>query len=152
MRIERADIIAALLTEPDLYPGLWVAWAPAHRFVTAITAPPKDTPCQVCAVGAVMRRVLPQGATLYDVEAAASNCTWDGSTSQNGDVDTEIRRGRWMNALSIFFESTLGNDTDALGAAARAERVEAARKATVKFVESRFPETIEVNIADRWRG
>jgi hypothetical protein len=144
MIIKREEIVAAIMTEPVLQPGSWLEIPKDERGRYMLNAP-KNTPCPACAVGAVMRRVLPVEATLSDIADAASSSTWYGSESGYSDIKEEIEAGRWMNVLSVFFEA------EALRQNSRhddwsPEFMEAVRTNTAEFVRANFPEEIEVAV------
>jgi hypothetical protein len=119
MKVSINTVIDAIENEPDLMTG---------QFVDRADSRLASTPCSVCAVGAVLRAVVPETATLLDVDAmAVINCT----TIITGDPMHHIARGDWLSALSVFFEQAAP---------------ETRREDTIEFVRKHFPDTIEVEL------
>ena len=118
VRVTKAEIVEALRSEP-LAAGQWID---ARRMDG-----PMSQSCNVCAVGAVLRRlVLSPTTSASDLCSAA----WKVAGDQHGPVDQLIADGEYLSALSALFED----------APPRSRRKEA-----IALVETRFPESLDID-------
>lgn len=176
IRIPRKTIIEAILTEPMLYPGRWVGfiqWSPEfdpaavpvdvrrealnNRNNQVTSAGGYDVSvtntmhCTVCAVGAVLRRVLAPEQPAYNIYRAATagidrrgvlpditRLTFEEAIEYDATL-TLLDDGHYMAALSGVFEAVLP-------ARATPQQVEELRVPLAKWVEERFPEYVEFDI------
>jgi hypothetical protein len=157
IRVTKAEILKAIREEPMLAPGWWVAHVAMtsqnqtrQAIPEALTLGQTDV-CKVCAVGAVLRRVLPPevlAKEAYDV--AVNAVTGDDCTPMNAyseesvlaDARRVLARSPW-NALSYAFEGLCrvhGGLHPYAGLAP--EPLAKVREALAKFVEEEFPEDL----------
>lgn len=116
LTITKKDILDAITREP-LAPGCWIRpkgygtrsalWI-NDRAISETKA--TQAACEVCAVGAVLRRALP-GATLAKIWTVADVVT-DADRITGGDIEEAkdvarelLRISLPLNALSVLFES-----------------------------------------------
>lgn len=130
----KARVMRALKEQPEFSHGNWClpsdeyVWDPSRLRI-------KDDPnCQVCAVGAVLRHVLAPGTELSGVEDVALEATSDGD-AVFGDPKAEAAAGRYLTALSCYFEQ-LPHDLSTA----------TVRRRLLGFVERHFPAKIVVDI------
>lgn len=126
MLIKRKDIVKALLTEPNLVREYFAAelnvwFAPPLRSADAKF-------CRVCAVGATLRSQR-AGLTVERLNRWAGNITSGGEVCSLEGVDSQLAEGRYLNALSCYFEGSKRRPS---------------RKQLVRFVEKHFPSVIKV--------
>lgn len=121
--IKKLDVIVALAIEP-LHSGLWI----------------QQEGCEVCAVGAVIRRTIAPsekaGPGTWGESAMESICS--SVTSANvcsGNPAKLIEQEDYLTALSAFFERRVGED----GLASPADRA-----ACLEFVYKNFPEKFTI--------
>jgi hypothetical protein len=157
IEITKEHIIAAIETEPlaTLRGGMWVGRD------GAMVDPDSDedgalrvgsSECHVCAVGAVLRSLLDASAPAYEITRAANAVVggyitrWPGEGRAFLDKALEAcASGRYMNALSIFFEGC--DDEEWLRTRTRSRASpcpEDVRADTVRFVRENFPAKIQL--------
>jgi hypothetical protein len=139
--VSRKTIIKAINEEP-LKSGEFVlldnkGWDPV---------PSKDKNCQVCAVGAVLRRA---GLSNNKIHSFGDKLMWNGDvtphtddsfceydeSATNAQIESLIRAKMYLHALSVKFEY----QADKTGHGKRT------RKILTNFVKENFPATIKLN-------
>lgn len=126
--LKQSDIIKALRTEP-LNAGLWAWNKQGHN---------DQPPCQVCAVGAVVRHALKNGydPSTNDIDQIALK--WTGGEPIIGvDPIALAGAGHYWNALSCLFEDEKTEEYEVT----REDRNE-----LCMFVRKYFPKEIEVDV------
>ena len=110
MRIDRDHIIKALETEP-LCKGSWITSKKWEECISESDNPLDLKPeqftgnqldCPVCAVGATLRSA---GVEPIYLEMVAMDVCGYAYTGAFSDTEKELKRGNYLGALSIFFES-----------------------------------------------
>lgn len=155
--VSRNKIIEAIRHEPveSLKGGAWVDERRGSKV--------KDKNCSVCAVGAVMRKVLDPKQSVVKIRKAAMEALGNGEPT--GDHYSEIEEGRYMAALSCFFEESFEenmrkmteelqehfNDTYLRDPVDHFRKmynkaVNQTRKDTIDFVKTNFPKEIKIDI------
>lgn len=117
----KQEIIEALLTEPNLRAGNWAT-------------PNYSDTCQVCAIGALMRKKLSLRSSSRITDACMEIITKGGI----GDYARALREGRFFDALSCYFEQAVGSGYDAT----YSQRGEVA-----DFVNKHFPSKISGTVS-----
>lgn len=146
--ISRDKICEAIAKEPAtrLQAGSWIHFSTRYDRGPAKV---KSKNCSVCAVGAVMRNaLLNRDQDAYAVTsaslAAVKGAPCDGDTSP---VQL-AKRGRYMNALSVFFEREWENRIEFSGISDRAHNkiVSEIKADCIDFVKKYFPKTVKIDI------
>lgn len=110
VRITKADLIEALRSEPihHFQHGQW-AWNGEGQSTRNLDD--KRESCRVCAVGAIVRKVISSNNSVSAV------CVISDSLTKNGNIayvsmdrmktlrDDLLQDGKYMNAVSVMFES-----------------------------------------------
>ncbi len=168
-RISKQDVIEAIRTEPLLAPGSWMTtwdkdndstgdWSSLEGTTTS-SAPNPSVECRVCAVGAVIRRIIDTDTPLSKGRFFINeNLNFSYNVTSLGLVPKEelFQRGAALakhkpwNALSIVFETlaqTHGLKAPNRGAnrARYREALQNVRTDLVEFVEKHMPEDLVFN-------
>lgn len=143
--IAKAKIVEALQTEElsRLRAGAWIGMPdegqPIRKFGKF-----KEGTCMVCAVGAVLRRVLPQSTTADALHGVASRIT-DRAIPRQSDHRKEAKHlaldGNVWSGLSVLFEGEM---------AGRQTCTESIRRRLIGFVKNYFPERLALDPTDYW--
>lgn len=135
----REEILEAIRTEP-LQAGRWITYKPQGGVGEG-----DDERCPVCVVGAVLRQV---GYEDHYIEAEALVSTSAGpvvpdydenapTTAERPNVSTLLKRGLYLNALSLKFEMlTTGHVNFGV------PKNSAIRTKLAEFVKKNFPKRI----------
>jgi hypothetical protein len=136
MKIMKPVALEALRTEPVLETGAWVTQPVKGMIRADFDQLPIRTPCGMCAVASVLRAHLPDQARLGDLALLAEVCTDGGRVGMVREneraedlIGDHIAKGRWLNALSMVFETAFGD-----------------RESTIAWVETHLPDEFEITI------
>lgn len=171
IRLRKEQVIEAIKEESvrSLKAGSWIHVDPAMLSADSVTGDPQtplyaavqavDPACSVCAVGAVLRHVLPGTATAQIVNdvayvaiykrdvARVAPSTTDATLEEIMDEAVEVCAHTPLAGLSIIFEGLCD-----LCPMYDATDMESIRSKCLKFVERYFPETFEVDLGNVWHG
>jgi hypothetical protein len=145
--VSRKKICDAIAKEPTtrLNAGSWVDEGGDVRHHEV-----RSRDCTVCAVGAVMRNALlhPRQEAFNIENAAQASILSASNIGLHGDPMAEIRKGRYMAALSSFFEGQfVERDIPYVhNTRARMKAVKQLKADCIKFVRDNFPAQLEINI------
>lgn len=127
--ISKSEIIKALQTEP-LQPGVFVEYV----YVADTCNISTDPSCNVCAVGAVLRRAGYTNDAIIKAGRELSNAGFvcQGNVAQ---INEELKNRQYLNALSVKFETLM---------AERDRVTKAVRQQLCKWVEKNLPNRIKL--------
>lgn len=194
VRVTKADVIQALKTETHFVGGLWVA-LPADVDVLveggevdsafldeddcfvapgSATTPLQSEDCHVCAVGAVLRRVLDPytdgNRVFHAINRAATSRFGYRVTPSERDTEEKIfdritafvadkhylaalsLQYEWLAAKQIgkdYFEDDYAHAVDVDAPVDTRIGALSIREALITFVEDRFPEQLDIDIDAR---
>lgn len=142
--ISRKKICEAIAKEPTttLQGGSWAASDGKARYHSSV----RTRNCKVCAVGAVMRNACLAPTQVWgNIQAAADASTGNGDP--RGDALHEAKKGRYMAALSSFFEGEFEDRRIIfLRGRERMAAVKQLKTDCIRFVEKNFPSKLEIDI------
>lgn len=118
--MSRTLILRALRTEPHLTKGTWARWLDGDKKT-----------CEVCAVGAVLRRAF-RTNNADRIGRLGVAATDNGSAVFSSQfIKSNLERGHYLNALSCVYESAHPNW---------------ARRKAIAFVKEYFPKQITIEV------
>ena len=127
MLIEKKIVIKALENEPLSF---------GHFF----NNPNNEKNCEVCAVGAVIRKTLGKNINKFDVSHLKEYCIFVTRNMFLGqNVKCLLKEKNYLGALSCYFEA---HDSDGYNLPAVVDSV--LRKKLVSFVKKNFPTRFKV--------
>lgn len=133
MKIRKNDLLSVLKTEP-MAPGNFVLLPPGHKLDEQI----KDVPsAQFDVIGALVRTYIPSTRSFRDLNNICIKITKGQCMAQK--PTTLIDNGNYLGALSAHFENVTVYSDDVVD--------EEVREELSQFVETYFPEEIEVQDA-----
>jgi hypothetical protein len=146
IKLTKADVVKALEEEKFLEAGSWISLASDKIHDRTFMLSQLPTGCGVCAVGAVMRRVLSPDQpvrALWDAietDTEGASVTPDTESSDYiGEAEHLLAQGHYLAGLSVFFE---GAWRDGEHQYTEAE----IRALMTDWVNENFPDAFEVDI------
>jgi hypothetical protein len=133
LTITRDMCLKAVAKEP-LRQGSWI------RAKTKKGRTVYNKTCQVCAVGAVFRAAGVRNSMI--MRTASANLPRLGGCSFAADVQVELEKGNYLNALSCYFEGS--KDFRLPGNPYKRAPLAIQRYLLGKFIERHFPESFTV--------
>jgi len=145
LKISKRTVIKALTKEP-LKAGNWVT-IPRDEDGVRINNY-NSVSCPVCAVGAVLRNSGIK--TNSGIDIAGHNLTDYGAVADLEEVDDELSKGNYLNALSCKFEGLCDERANRLGVSTSSDlhpnSLRPIRKQLIEFVKENFPNSFEIEV------
>jgi hypothetical protein len=140
-RISKKKIIEALRTEP-LTGGMWMSLIDDGQLWTETTVGEARGKCTVCAVGAILREVVAQNATVKEFNDACIFASDHVMSIYDSTIEETLKAKNYMGALSIYFEEMAERSPDGFSITNRQ------RPALIRFVEKNFPSYVTVDLPE----
>ncbi len=94
----------------------------------------KASECRVCAVGAILRKKLNNISDSNTLAIEISDLMNNGVCSHDGDLEVELYKKRYLNALSVKFEKL----------SMKYKTQKTIKKHLIDFIELNFPSKFKV--------